>query len=137
MTKATEEQKAKRRAYQRAYRERTGNSCTWKYEKGKNGFLMRVYRDMKSRVVGVQWKKQHLYKGRTILPKEEFYAWAKADETFHRLFEAYEAAGFPRKLAPSPDRIDSSVGYTIENMEWVTMSVNSSRSSGNKKKVST
>lgn len=121
---------------QKIRRRRMRNWDCKKYEKTKNGFLMRLYRNMQSRVEGVQWMKRHLYEGKHLLSREEFYAWAKPHPEFHRLFDAYEAAGFPRKLAPSPDRIDSSIGYTVENMEWVTMSVNSSRSHGNKKKVS-
>jgi len=100
-----------------------------KYEKTKNGFIMRLYRNMKSRVTGIQWSKHHLYVGCEILPKEEFYKWASSNSEFHRLFANYEANGFPRKLASSVDRIDSRKGYEISNMEFVTMSENSRRGS--------
>jgi len=105
-----------------------------KYEKGVNGYLMRMYRNMKSRVTGVQKLKFHLYQGKEILPKEEFYSWAKSSEKFYQLFSQYVESGRDRKLAPSVDRIDSNKGYTIENMEWVTHSENSRR--GATKKLS-
>ncbi len=100
-----------------------------RYEKTKKGFLMRLYRNMKSRIDGVQKSKHHLYRGLGILDKGIFYKWAINCPEFHSLFDEYESSGYPRKLAPSVDRIDSSVGYRIDNMEFVTMSENSRRGS--------
>lgn len=97
------------------------------YEKTEDGFLMRVYRNMLSRVTGVQKQKYHLYKGKSILSKEDFYAWAKGSYMFKLLFIVYKHSGHQRKLAPSVDRIDSSLGYELDNIEWVTMSENSRR----------
>lgn len=125
----TEEQLIK----QRERRKLNNNATTKKYEKTKKGFLMRLYRNMKSRVEGVQKLKYHLYKGKDILSKEEFYTWSLNNPDFHRLFENYENSGYERKLAPSPDRIDANKGYTIDNIQWVTMSENSARTSNNKR----
>ena len=106
-------------------------SCR-KYEKTPNGFLMRMYRNMKSRILGIQKAKRHLYEGKYLLPKEEFYEWAKNSPQFMVLFDKWVKSGYDRKLSPSVDRIDSSKGYTIENMEWVTHSENSRRGTRNK-----
>lgn len=117
-------------AEQRARRKKTGNADTKKYERDtKRGFLMRLYRNMESRVTGVQRSKQHLYAGVKLLPREKFYEWALADKTFHSLWDAWVAAGKPRRLTPSVDRVDSFYGYEIWNMEWVTHSENSRRGS--------
>lgn len=99
------------------------------YEKTPNGFLMRMYHNMKSRINGIQKKKHHLYKEKYLLPKEDFYKWAKSNNKFFELFSNYEASGYDQKLAPSVDRIDSAKGYEITNMEWVTHSENSRRGS--------
>jgi hypothetical protein len=112
---------------QREYRRATGNSCTRKYEKTKKGFLMRCYRNMQSRVTGVQKEKHHLYKGKELLERQEFYEWALNSKDFHRLFAIWEFFGYDRKLTPSVDRVDSSQGYKVSNMEWVTHSENSRR----------
>ena len=88
---------------------------------------MRLYRNMKSRVDGVQAAKYHLYRGLGIIEKEKFYQWAMSQVEFHLLFEEYEVGGYERRLAPSVDRINSSIGYQIDNMEFVTMSENSRR----------
>lgn len=116
-----------RNARQREYRKRNGNACTAKYEKTQTGFLMRKYRNMMSRVTGIQYKKAHLYKGKEILAREEFYTWALSSPEFLKLFKTWEESEYDRKLCPTPDRVDSSLGYSISNMEWVTHSENSRR----------
>ena len=114
-------------ANQREYRKSNGNACTIKYEHTKHGKLMRCYRNMKSRIEGIQWMKAHLYVGKTLLPKDEFYEWAMGCNAFHRLYLEWVESNYDRKLAPSVDRMDSKRGYEIENMEWVTHSENSRR----------
>lgn len=112
---------------QREYRASTGNASTRRYERTQKGKLMRIYRNMLSRVSGVQKKKYHLYEGKEILPKDEFYAWADNCEEFQRLYWDWVASDFDRKLAPSVDRIDPTRGYTVDNMQWLTHSENSRR----------
>lgn len=97
-----------------------------RYEKSPNGYLMRKYRNMLSRIRGVQKKKAHLYKGKTILPKHEFYDWALTHPDFKSLFAAYKRSNRKRKYAPTVNRIDSKRGYELGNMEWLTHSENSS-----------
>lgn len=88
---------------------------------------MRIYRNMKSRVEGIQKQKAHLYVGKYLLPKEDFYVWAMSGHEFHRLFREWVESGYDRKLAPTVDRIDSERGYEWDNMQWVTHSENSRR----------
>lgn len=119
--------KEERLLKQRERRKLNNNADVKKYEKTPNGFLMRLYRNMLSRITGVQKLKFHLYKDKAIISREEFYAWARSTDEFYNLFRAYEESGFERKLAPSVDRKDPSQGYVISNMEWVTHSENSRR----------
>lgn len=116
-----------RLSYQREYRKRNNNIHTRVYEKTVSGFLMRLYRNMESRIKGVQKIKFHLYENKYLIPREEFYNWAKDNQKFLELYKEYIESGFERKLAPSVDRIDSSKGYELDNIEWVTMSENSRR----------
>lgn len=116
-------------ARQRERRKENGNAATKKYEKTPRGFLMRAYRNMKSRIEGVQQIKFHLYQGKTLLSKDDFLDWAIDHPTFKVLFSEWVESEYNRKLTPSVDRIDSTKGYEIDNMEWVTHSVNSSRGS--------
>jgi len=110
---------------QRLYRIRTDNLATRKYEKTVAGFLMRTYRNMESRVSGVQWKKQHLYQNKKILPRAAYYLWSQNNREFHKLFDDWTASNYDRKLTPSINRIDSAGDYTLKNMEWITHSENS------------
>jgi len=96
---------------------------------------MRLYRNMQSRIGGVQRAKAHLYCGKDILPRDEFYEWALSNPDFYDLFAAWEKSNYERRLTPSVDRVDSSLGYTIDNMEWVPFHVNCSRG-GKAKKLS-
>ena len=112
---------------QRIYRKRTNNEITHRYEKTINGFLVRKYRNMKSRVMGIQKLKSHLYKGLFILPKKDFYEWSLNNKSFKKLFNIWVKSNYDRKLCPTVDRIDSLIGYELSNMEWITHSENSRR----------
>ena len=109
-----------------------GREKAHKYEKTKKGFVMRMYRNMKSRVTGVQKAKFHLYEGLELMPKQEFYDLVLNDAGFNQLFTEWENSGYDRKLTPSPDRMDSSRGYTPDNIDFVTHSVNSRNGSYSK-----
>lgn len=106
------------------------NKDTKLYEKTPHGFLMRCFRNMKSRTSGVQKQKFHLYQGKVIgFSKEEFYSWSISNDQFKRLFSEWEKSGYERRLTPSVDRINSEIGYEFHNIEWVTHSENSRRGS--------
>lgn len=104
---------------QREARVKNNNIHTKKYEKTKKGFLVRMYRNMQSRILGIQQKKAHLYLGKEILDKNEFYEWALNNPEFHRTFDKWEAEGYERRIAPSIDRINSDYGYTLDNIRIV------------------
>lgn len=112
---------------QRIYRQKNNNLVTKKYEKTKKGFLMRMYRNMKSRVNGIQKLKLHLYEGKEILDKDTFYLFANTNTDFHRLFNDWELSNYDRKLTPSIDRINTELGYTLFNIRFITHSENSRR----------
>lgn len=96
-----------------------------KYEKTRKGLLMRTYRNMKSRVLGIQKKKAHLYKGLSILDKERFYEISLNDPSYNLLFDNWVVSGYDRKISPSVDRIDTTKGYEEGNIRWITHSLNS------------
>ena len=98
-----------------------------RYEKTKKGFLVRAYRNMKSRINGIQKTKHHLYRGKYILDKDQFYKWSLENKDFHRLFKTWEGSNYDRKFTPSIDRIDPEIGYEVDNMQWITFSENCSR----------
>lgn len=98
------------------------------YKHSIHGYLISSYGYMKKRVEGrVSNKKYaHYWLGKPILPKEVFIEWSKNHPDFLRLFKRWTMAGHDQKLSPSVNRIDSNKGYTLDNIEWVTVSQNSS-----------
>jgi hypothetical protein len=126
--------KSQHNKWQREYRKLTGNACTIKYEKTPKGFLMRKYRNMQSRVTGIQKLKKHLYLGKKLLPREQYYEWAINNKMFWKLYNKWKKNNYERKLCPTVERINSKLGYELSNMEWITHSENSRRGSINRRK---
>lgn len=110
---------------QRECRRANGDAETKRYEKTFNGYLMRTYRNMTSRVKGILKKKAHLYEGLEILDKDTFYSWSKENEDYKNLYQAWVESGYEHRLAPSIDRVDSSGGYVMGNIRWLPHWLNS------------
>jgi hypothetical protein len=114
-----------RLAWQREHRRNTGNADTKKYERTKKGKLMRTYRNMESRCGGIVTGKAHLYKGLDLLPRKDFYEWSLSDKDFNDLYDNWVKSDYCKKLSPSIDRKDTSKGYVLDNIQWITHSENS------------
>lgn len=80
---------------------------------------------MKRRVEGNAPHNRGNWAGKPILSRDVFMSWAKNHPTFLHLYKQYVMTDFNRKLAPSINRINSSKGYLLDNIEWVTNSQNS------------
>ena len=125
--------KGKKLEWQRKHRAKNKNADTLKYEKTKKGFLMRTYRNMLSRTSGTQKTKAHLYYGLELLNKNVFYSWALDSPEFNKLFKSWENDYYNRRLTPSIDRINSTKGYILDNVQWLTHSENSKKTVRNLK----
>lgn len=90
-----------------------------------NRFLGKLYTHMSQRIKGNCTNTPLLYLGKPILPKDVFMSWAKNHSDFLNLYKQYAMSSFNRKLAPSINRTDSNKGYTLDNMEWMSSSQNS------------
>lgn len=113
-------------AYMRGeYRNGKRKESIKNHSKTLNGYLMRTYRNMLSRVTGVTKHKNHLYLGLEILPKLDFYKWSLENSSYKRLHRKWTLSGMDTRLSPSIDRIDPYRGYSLDNMRWVTKSFNS------------
>lgn len=95
------------------------------YGKTLDGKIMMSYHNMRGRVLGLQEKKAHLYKGLPIMSRHEFYTWALTDIGLKRVFTAWVVSGYERRLSPSVNRIDPKLGYVAGNIEWITHGENS------------
>ena len=92
----------------------------------KLGYLEASYSRMKMRVEGKKpHPSAHVWIGKPICTREEFYRWALNDPAFQKVWE--NRANEDVRIRPSIDRIDGSGGYTIGNMRWITVSENSKK----------
>ena len=100
------------------------------YDRSLEGLPRRRYRDMKARIAG---KPQYgdRWKGLELLPLDDFVRWSlyAVGSTYPDLWKIWFDSGYNTLLAPSIDRIDSSKGYIIGNMQWLTRSDHMKRSS--------
>jgi hypothetical protein len=85
---------------------------------------------MNRRVNGIATKRPDLYKGLPILPKDAFMVWAKNHPDFLNLYKRWFTSDFDRKLTPTVNRMNSSKGYVLGNIEWMTNSQNCGLSGG-------
>lgn len=88
-------------------------------------FLSALYTTIARRTRGDATKRPDLYRGLPIMPKEVFMSWAKNHPDFLRLYKQWVTADFDRRLTPSLNRMNSSRGYTLDNVNWLTNSQNS------------
>lgn len=58
---------------------------------------------------------------------EELRDWMLNQPLFHKLFDEWEESGFDRRLNPSVDRINHTKGYSLDNIQLMTMSKNASK----------
>lgn len=67
--------------------------------------------------------------GHPYMSYEDFWNWYQNESytVFEEMFAAYKAADCDRTLAPTVDRIDSSKGYELGNIQWLTLSDNASK----------
>lgn len=93
------------------------------YRKTKKGHIFLRYWGMKRRIKGTAGKRSSSF-GLDLCPQEEFIGWANSPE-FNKLWYAWVDSGFSRALTPVVDRIETSKGYSLGNLQWLTLGQNS------------
>lgn len=98
-----------------------------KSRKSFRGYLVEKYYAITRRCRGFEKNKAHIYSGLSFVSKDVFLDWSLNSEQYKSLYDKYVLSNYEQKLAPSIDRIDSSIGYVIGNMQFITNSENSRR----------
>lgn len=103
------------------------------YDKGRirnniNYIFLHKYSGMKARMgrkIGDRGKTRG-----DICTRNQFMSWCYQSKNMNKFLElhrAWAAAGYPRKLSPSIDRVNNNLGYLVNNIQWLTQSQNSSK----------
>jgi len=82
----------------------------------------RRYAEMKARVEG-RSTNHSCSQGKELLSREDFSIWCKTNPHFIMFVVIYldwVRSDFNLMLAPSIDRVDPDLGYTSDNMQWLT-----------------
>jgi len=72
----------------------------------------------------------HSSTGKGILLRNEFMSWCYRNENydiFIGIYNNWKENNFIHKLSPSIDRINNNIGYYQSNIQWLTLSDNSSK----------
>lgn len=97
------------------------------YRRTVIGKIKNTYLSMKRRVENRNNYKYHkIYEGKAILAKDDFISWSVKDPEFNRLFTQWKESNYDSMLNPSIDRKDATKGYTLDNIQWLTMRQNCS-----------
>lgn len=107
-------------------------SKAWHTEQRRYSFIRiwcKRYYHMKARHEGHATHFSHS-EGKGLLSKEEFFVWCKDFNNlniFVSLYFDWAQADFPLGLSPSIDRIDPELGYTADNIQWLTFDQNTEK----------
>jgi hypothetical protein len=100
-------------------------------------YARRTYISMYNRCYNAQSSAYKFYGGKGIeilMEREEFIGWAVSNEIFLKLLKNYINSNFDFKYAPSIDRINPTKHYSFDNIQWLTVSENSSKKKIDKKR---
>lgn len=90
------------------------------------------YNAIKQRTEG-RATRTYKVQGQPMLSISEWQEWTDATmDEFLKIYKQWEKSAFSRKLSPSVDRINPNGSYTVDNIQWLTLSSNSSK--GNKQR---
>lgn len=90
-------------------------------------YLRTRYTEIKQRCTNEKRKTAKYYIDKKVCTKEEFLKRFLNDKHFLELFNQWIKSGWDYKLSPSVDRIDSSKDYTLDNIQMITHSHNSTK----------
>lgn len=100
---------------------------TLEFKRSFTGRLQTTYQKIRRRCLGIekQQRSKESYTGLAFPEKEEFIAWAVTRNDYLESWSAWVQGDYAYRLIPTVDRIDSSQGYLLNNMQWLPLHENS------------
>ena len=100
----------------------------WKLSYDRRGRLTSTWAGIRTRCLGKGLPRtRHIYEGLVYCDRASFISWAIKDSAYHSLFASWEQSRYQRRLSPTIDRIDSSKGYELSNLQWLSRSENATK----------
>ena len=97
-----------------------------KYRRSFLGKIKVTYRAICGRIRSKN-PKHTKYTGLKCLEKEVFIEWSKNNINYLNLWNIWVDNNYKISISPSIDRTDPKKGYTLDNIQWITHSENSSK----------
>lgn len=91
----------------------------------KLGLAQRMFYDARRRVTSPRHPVSGpYYKNLAIASKEEFINHCLNSNSFNELYKMWKLSGFSRPLRPTPNRINTKVGYVPSNIDFLPLVLN-------------
>ena len=97
------------------------------WRRTKRGKLSNIYDNIMKRVRGYS-NRPWLYAGLEVeFSRLEFIEYYMNDEEYNDAYRTWVDTGYEIRYAPSPDRLDNTLGYSFDNIEFVPFYINCRR----------
>lgn len=90
------------------------------YQKTEKGLIAAAYSHQKYR----SYRRKHPIPTYTLFELRE---WVFSQSNFKKLFDNWVNSGYQKKIYPSIDRIDDSMGYSLDNIQLITWEMNNTK----------
>ena len=103
------------------YCKKCKNAVYKEYHRTKTGLVAGIYANQK-------YRSRHRGHIMPTYTKQELQEWLYSQKKFHVLYDNWKRLDFQKMYAPSVDRIDNSIGYTLSNIQLMTWKENKDKS---------
>ena len=118
--------KLRKKNYSKHRDKNLARSARW--NRTLDGKIKSAYNSIICRVKTKSRHNAKTYYGLDFCSKQTFYNFSNNNIDLEYLMMKWKESNYDRRYAPSIDRITSSKGYVMGNMEWITLSDNVKRS---------
>ncbi len=97
------------------------------YNHSLSGIIRNAYYNMKRRINSKDFYRHKYYIGLELVDRDLFKRWCKDNKKLKKLHQIWEQNNYDQKYTPSIDRLNPNLGYTLDNIDWCSVSDNIKR----------